>query len=205
MNRLTALLGLLILASCLTEAESPLPILGEKIQDPATGKWDYYRAPTFEMVNQLNQATSSEQFEGKVQVVDFFFTSCPTICPKMTNHLKVVQEAFAEEEGLNILSFSIDTRNDTPDRLLRYAERYEVDHDRWSLLTGGGEDIFELAKDYKVRAFDDSYENEQTGANLIHDGTFVLLDGERHIRGYYNGLELSDTQRLISDIKKLLN
>lgn len=205
MNKLALLVSLCCLLGCASEEENHLPILGEKVQDPTTGEWDYYRAPAFEMINQLNQSTNSEQFEGKVQVVDFFFTSCPTICPKMTNHLKVVQEAFAEEDRLNILSFTIDARNDSPDRLLRYAERYEVNHDKWSLLTGGGEDIFELAKDYKVRAFDDSDGNEQTGANLIHDGTFVLVDGERHIRGYYNGLELSDTQRLIADIKKLLN
>ncbi len=205
MNKLAFLLSLCCLVGCVSEEEHPLPILGEKILNRVTGEWEYYRAPTFEMVNQLNQTTNSEQFEGKIQVIDFFFTSCPTICPKMTNHLKVVQEAFAEEDGVNILSFSIDARNDTPDRLLRYAERYEVDHDKWSLLSGGREDIFELAKDYKVRAFDDSYGEEVIGNNLIHDGTFVLLDGERHIRGYYNGLELSETQRLISDIKKLLN
>ena len=134
-------------------------------------------------------------------MVDFFFTSCPTICPQMTNHLKLVEQAFLQEDRVGIISISIDPKNDTPERLLEYSKNYDINTDRWNLLTGCDDIIFELAKDYKVRAFDDSSEEE---INLIHDGTFVLVDGQQRIRGYYNGLEDEDTERLINDIKILL-
>jgi protein SCO1/2 len=192
---------LLVFGSCALE-DSTLPILGEKVIDPVSGQLTHYKAPIFELTNQSNQVISNQEFENKIQVVDFFFTSCPTICPQMTNHLTLVQEAFAKEKEVAIISYSINPKYDTPEKLLKYAERYDIDNKKWSLLTGDSEKIFELAKDYKVSAFDDS--NSENEDNLIHDGTFVLVDGNRHIRGYYNGLELSDVNRLIKDIKRLL-
>lgn len=203
MNSNTVLLFWLVLFLCGCAAEEePLPILGEQVVDPTSGTWTNYKAPAFQFTNQLNQPTTDQQFVGKIQVVDFFFTSCPTICPQMTKHLKVVEEAFAGEDQVALISFSINPQYDTPERLLQYANRYAINNNKWSLLTGDSEGIFELAKDYKVRAFDDS--NAEVETNLIHDGTFVLVDGNRHIRGYYNGLERSETKRLINDIKKLL-
>ena len=190
----------LILWSC--SEQKSLPILGESQTDPISGALMAYRAPEFELTNQLNQTTSSALLEGKIQVVDFFFTSCPTICPKMTTHLKLVQEAFIDQQEVAIISYSIDAAHDDPARLKRYADSYEIDHSKWKLLTGDQNTILELAKDYKVRAFDDS---SDLGPNLIHDGTFVLVDQQRRIRGYYNGLDLLDTQALISDINLLLN
>ena len=201
MNNLITFLSSLLLLGCTSEV-AELPILGEKLTDPISGEVIHYHAPSFELTNQLNQTISNQQFEGKIQVIDFFFTSCPTICPQMTSHLKLVQESFLEQKKLAIISYSIDTKYDTPARLLSYAKRYNIDNDKWSLLTGDKNVIFELAKDYKVKAFDDSIPGSEY--NLIHDGTFVLVDGQGHIRGYYNGLELEDTQRLISDIRKLL-
>ncbi len=201
MNRILSGLIFLFLVACSTKEEA-LPILGEMVEDPESGKMVHYQAPTFQLTNQLNELVSEQTVAGKVQVVDFFFTSCPTICPQMTGNLKLVEEAFAKEEQLALLSFSIDSRHDTPERLMKYAERYDIDHQKWSLLTGDSDIIFDLAQDYKVRAFDDSSPGFDN--NLFHDGTFILVDGDRHIRGYYNGLDVSDTNRLIDDIKKLL-
>ncbi len=177
-----------------------LPILGEMAIN-ANGETEYYTTPDFEMVNQNNTGIHSASFEGKIQVVDFFFTSCPTICPKMTSHLKLVEDAFKHEERVQILSFSIDPKNDTPQRLEAYANQYEIDTKNWTFLTSSNEDIYEIAKDYKVRAFNDGTEDE---SSLLHDGTFVLVDGASRIRGYYNGLTVDDTKRLIRDIKLLL-
>ncbi len=178
-----------------------LPILGEKKLDTATGDTIYHTIQDFVMVDQQRGKVTRKALEGKISVVDFFFTSCPTICPKMTGHLKVVQEHFSREDDIQIISYSINPEHDTPDKLLSYAKAYDIDNNSWSLLTGNKEDIFSLSKSFKVRAFDDS-QGEQT--NLIHDGTFVLLDEKQRIRGYYNGLDLSDTQRMIADIYKLL-
>ena len=119
----------------------------------------------------------------------------------MTTHLKSVEEAFNTNDNVEIISISIDPKNDTPQRLLEYSKNYDINTNRWSLLTGCDDIIFELAKDYKVRAFDDSSDAEK---NLMHDGTFVLVDGKQRIRGYYNGLDKDDTLKLINDIKILL-
>ncbi|MDJ0646488.1 MAG: SCO family protein [Flavobacteriaceae bacterium] len=196
---LFAVIGLLLCSSC--SKKDRLPILGEKTFDTLSGEYRYYQTPDFNLINQLDEKVTSKDFQGKIQVVDFFFTSCPTICPKMTTHLKLVEEAFEKEDGVALISYSIDSQNDTPERLRQYAKSYNINNDKWAFLTGNSETIFELSKDYKVRAFDDS---SPQGTNLIHDGTFVLVDGELRIRGYYNGLDKEDTLQLINDIKILL-
>ncbi len=195
-----ALLVLTIVFGCAKEKK--LPILGETSVNPETGALVYYKAPEFSLTNQLNQLTNNKTFADKILVVDFFFTSCPSICPQMTKHLKLVEEAYQYENKVAIVSFSIDAENDTPDKLQEYAKAYEINNEKWTFLTGDSDAIFELSKDYKVRAFED---NNWQGRNLLHDGTFVLVDGKRRIRGYYNGLDQKDIQRLIVDIKKLLN
>lgn len=178
-----------------------LPILGETTIDKETGELVYYKAPEFQLTNQMNKVANNDAFKGKIQVVDFFFTNCPTICPQMTRHMKLVEDKFQNEDRVAIISYSIDSENDTPERLRAYSKAYDINNQKWTFLTGNSETIFELSKDYKVRTFDDS---NQQGANLIHDGTFVLIDVERRIRGYYNGLDKKDTNRLITDIQKLL-
>lgn len=191
--------SLLLLISC--SNQQSLPILGETSIDEHTGELVYYTAPEFQLINQLNSVSTNDNFKGKIQVIDFFFTSCPSICPKMTSHLRIIEEAFSENDKVHIISYSIDPKTDTPERLQAYANSYEIDSNKWTFLTGDSETIFDLSKDYKVRAFDD---NNWQGTNLIHDGTFVLVDSERRIRGYYNGLEKAETDRLINDINILL-
>lgn len=114
----------LITSSCKQET---LPILGETSVDAATGEIVYYKAPDFQLTNQLNTVSSATDFQDKIQVIDFFFTSCPTICPQMTTHLKLVEDAFAKAENVQIISYSIDPVNDTPEKLSAYAENYEID------------------------------------------------------------------------------
>lgn len=183
------------------QTDRELPILGETTLDKSTGEVIHYQAPSFSFTSQLGQEFSDVQVKGKVSVVDFFFSSCPTICPQMTNHLKLVQDHFENEDRLRIISYSIDPKYDTPARLAEYADYHGINGDQWALLTGFETDVFEVAKDYKVRAFDDG-RDEVPG--LIHDGTFVLVDEQRRIRGYYNGLEPSEIDRLIDDIALLL-
>ncbi|MEL7001394.1 MAG: SCO family protein [Bacteroidota bacterium] len=116
MTRIYWLFALLITPffGCENRADDALPILGETTVDERTGNIVHYKAPSFSFTNQLEQTISDEDLDGKVYVVDFFFTSCPTICPKMTNHLKRVQDHFEGEEGLGIISYSIDPEYDTP-------------------------------------------------------------------------------------------
>lgn len=184
------------------EDDSGLPILGEKSVDPETGQTIYYTTPKFRLKNQFNERFNSDDLKGKIQVVDFFFTTCPSICPMMTSNMKIVEEAFINEDRVAILSFSIDPEIDTPEKLKSYAEGYHIEKDNWTFLTGSQDKILDLAHDYKVRAFDDSQGGQP---NLIHDGTFVLVDGLGRIRGYYDGLSAEGTRKLVLDIDKLLN
>ena len=199
------ILSLLFVFGCKDLPESKaatLPFLGEVTMDSNTGEPVHYKAPDFELTDQHGASYSSTDVSGKIHVVDFFFTSCPTICPKMTSHLKVVQEHFKDDQRVRLLSYSIDGANDSPAVLNNYTSSYKIDADRWRLLTGNPTEIFEISRGYKVMSFEDSFQGEP---NLVHDGTFVLLDGKRRIRGYYNGLDSTDTQRLISDMEILLN
>lgn len=188
-----------VFSSC--TKDNRLPILGESAIDPSTGKTTYYQTPEFLFRSQSDRAVTHLDFKNKIQVVDFFFTMCPTICPKMAKHLKLVEKAFQNIDEVAIVSFSIDTKNDTPARLQQYSKSYKINNDRWTFLTGESKAVFELAKDYKVVAFDDGTVKQR---NIIHDGTFVLVDAKRRIRGYYDGLSVKDTERLILDIATLL-
>lgn len=178
-----------------------LPILGEKVRNPHSGKLEDYRVPDFSLTDQQNHSVSSESLGATVQVVDFFFTSCASICPRMTANMKLVQEAFVSAPALRLLSFTIDPENDTVERLREYGEEHGIDPRRWSLLTGDEDVILELSKGFKVRAFEEMHGEER---NLIHDGTFVLVDPQRRIRGYYDGRDHADVLRLIDDIRILL-
>ena len=173
------------------------PILGETFVSKTHGNPN-----KISLINQQEKPFDGLR-TGKIKVVDFFFTSCPTICPKMTSHLKEVQLHFSKNQKVEILSYSIDGLNDTPEVLKNYAKKpQELIPINGSLITGEPSAIFKMSQAYKVMAYDDSNDIER---NLIHDGTFVLVDDKNQIRGYYNGLELKDTQRLISDMEKLLN
>lgn len=193
------LLFIMLFVGC-TKTDN-LPILGELSSDPLTGKNKYYQTPEFLLKNQFNQKITHLDFKNKIQVVDFFFTSCPTICPKMTKHLKLVEKAFEKIDEVAIVSYSIDYKNDSPEALKQYSENYKINNNKWTFLTGDSDAVFELSKDYKVRAFDDGNADQR---NIIHDGTFVLVDGKRRIRGYYDGLSVKDTKRLIQDINTLI-
>ncbi|GAB5563103.1 MAG: cytochrome c oxidase assembly accessory protein ScuA [Winogradskyella sp.] len=178
-----------------------MPILGETTT-LNNGDVVYYKTPEFRLTNQSGNSTSSKTFDGKVQVIDFFFTSCPTICPQMTKHLKIIEKEFESESNVEIISFSIDPLHDTPERLKIYSKQYNIDNTKWSFLTSTSSDVLELAKDYKVRAFNDGSFEEPS---LLHDGTFILVDQLSRIRGYYNGLDYNDVLKLKNDIKILLN
>ena len=182
------------------EHQEPLPILGELVYDEYTGEHRTYRAPQFDLVNQYSAKITDSDFNKKIYIADFFFTSCPTICPQMTKNLKIINEEFSDEKRVRLISFSIDPKRDTPDRLLRYIQDTGLNDSKWDFLTGDKDDIYELAKDYKVRVFDDG---RHEGEDILHDGTFVLVDEIGQIRGYYNGLERRDMGRLIQDINIL--
>ena len=154
----------------------------------------------FRMKTQGGDTYTNTDWEDKIVVVDFFFTSCATICPDMTENLLKVQKAFAEDENVIISSFSVDPENDSASVLADYALRYNVQGEQWQFLTGNKQEIYLLARtQFKVVAT----EGDGGSGDFIHTEKFVLLDQKKKIRGYYDGTSNQEVKQLIRDIKKL--
>ncbi len=163
---------------------------GKKIQHTIAG---------FELVNQDGVKKGIEDWTGKIVVVDFFFTHCPVICPKMTANLKRVQEAFSDNEIL-INSFSVDPQRDSAVQLKKYSEKFRINLDNWQLLTGDKKDIYKLARNSFMLVATDG---DGGPDDFIHSEKLTLIDKKKMIRGYYDGTNEKDTDQLIYDIKKL--
>lgn len=166
---------------------------------PVLGKEDH-KIAAFELQNHKSESVTKDRWQGKIVVANFFFTRCPVICPKMTTHLRQVQQAFADDAGVWISSFTVDPENDSSTQLAAYAHRFALDTHQWDLLTGDKKSIYALARNsFLVVATDgDGGPND-----FIHSEKLVLLDKQQRIRGYYDGTSDSEVAQLITDIKKL--
>jgi protein SCO1/2 len=197
---------LVLLNSCGQQTDDQLPILGqhEYIEKKDDGQilrdTIYYRIPNFMLVDQDSIIIDRSSLEGKIYVADFFFTSCPTICPKMKRNMHDLYQSFSDESNLLFMSHSIDPKRDSVSKLKAYAKSLEVESKRWHFLTGEKDDIYELAKAYMVSAAEDP----RAPGGYIHSGAFILIDQKGRIRGYYDGTLAEDTELLKNDIKKLL-
>lgn len=167
----------------------PLPVLNQAA------------LPDFSFMNQDSQMVSTGDVTGKIHVMDFFFTSCPTICPRMKANMLTVYEEYEKEDRLVMVSHSIDTRHDSVPVLKEYAERLEVKAPRWSFVTGEKEDIMGIARDYMVTAMEDSL----APGGYAHSGAMILFDEKRNIRGFYDGTSEGETKTMINDIARLLD
>lgn len=162
----------------------------------------YHTIPDFSFTNQFGQTITQETLEGKIYVADFFFTSCPTICPKMTGQLARVQEEFMRDEQVVLLSYTVDPARDTVQKLKKYAEEYNAVPGKWQFLTGDKSAIYEHArKGYYLAAADESVEIEN---DFVHTERMVLVDPDKNIRGYYFGTKEAEVNRMMGDIVLLL-
>ena len=189
------------------EEEFELPIftpadLRPTLVHPSLAGKTEHTIPDFSFINQDSILVTQETVAGKIYVVDFFFTSCPSICIDLTKNLQLVQEAFKEDDNILILSHSVDPINDTVARLKKYAEIYHIDSKKWFLLRGSIEDITQMAQlgYFAIAAVDNHDQSE-----LIHTENVILVDQNGKIRGIYNGTSSIDVGYLIADIKKLKN
>ncbi|MEP2937414.1 MAG: SCO family protein [Gilvibacter sp.] len=167
--------------------------------------------PAFSFTNQNGETISNASYEGKVYISEFFFTTCPSICPIMNRNMVQIQDEFYGNPNLGIASFSIDPEHDTPQVLKEYATSYGVTNPNWHMLTGEKLDIYTLANNgFNLYAA----QNEEVEGGFEHSGFFALVDQQGNIRSrldehgnpivYYNGLEQDQIQMLKDDIKKLL-
>lgn len=181
------------------------------------------KVPAFKFTNQDGKIISNKDYDGQVYVLEFFFTTCPTICPRMTTNLVQVQNTFKGFENFGVASFTINPANDTPEVLKTYAEKYGVTNPNWNLLTGDKDAIYKLSNEgFNLY----TAEEESVAGGFEHSGNFALIDKNGFIRSrlddygnpiiYYRGI-VSETEKvdedgveeeisdLKEDIRKLLN
>ncbi len=162
----------------------------------------YHTISPFSMTNQNGETITEQDYENAVYVADFFFTTCPSICPIMTKNMYALQQKLSPYPDVKLLSFSVTPEIDSVAQLKRYAIENKVDDKRWNLVTGNKREIYELArKSYLVVK-----DNGDGGPHdMIHTENFVLIDAKKRIRGYYDGTKLSSIESIINDINILAN
>ena len=155
----------------------------------------------FELTNQNNQKITQENLRGKIHVACFFFTLCPSLCPKIMGNMKVVQDSFQHDKNFIIASYSVMPDRDSVPMLRSYAAKNQIINNKWHLLTGDKKQIYQLArKSY----FADENLGVQKGENdFLHTENFILVDKNLRIRGIYNGTLSLEIEQLIKDIRAL--
>jgi protein SCO1/2 len=154
----------------------------------------------FDLINQNGEEVTEQTFEDKIYVTDFFFTRCGTICPVMTTNMEVVQKEFLNDPEILLLSHSVTPVMDSVPILKTYADAKGVLSNKWHLVTGTKKEIYKLARKSYFAVLDEGDGSDQ---DFIHTEQFVLIDKKKRIRGYYDGTDLKDVQRLISDVRLL--
>jgi len=159
----------------------------------------YHKIADFSLTNQNGQTVTQEDYKNKIYVADFFFTTCQTICPIMTDHMVKIQEKVKNDPNIMLLSHSVTPKIDTVAQLKKYALEKGVNDKKWNLVTGDKKEIYDLARKSYLAAKDTPY-NEY---DLIHTENFVLVDKKKRIRGFYDGTDPEAIEELIDDIEIL--
>ena len=161
----------------------------------------FHHISGFELYNQLGDTITAQDLNGKICVADFFFATCPGICPQMMENMGMVQEEFLNDDEILLLSHSVTPEQDSVGALRRYAKQKGVVNGKWHLLTGNQSVIYDLGrKDYFV---EEDLGLQKDDDEFLHTENFVLIDKKRRIRGIYNGLRKGAVKQLIADIKTL--
>ena len=163
---------------------------------------DNHRVKEFNLINQNGIKVSSKDYENKIYVVDFFFTSCPSICPIMTNNMLLVQEEFIKNNDVMLLSMSVTPEIDNVEVLKKYAIEKGVIDSKWNITTGSKKHIYELARKSYFAVLDQGDGGLQ---DFIHTPNFILVDTNKQIRGIYDGTVENEISRLIQDINILVD
>ncbi|GAA3932986.1 SCO family protein [Hymenobacter algoricola] len=200
----------LLLPACTTDTTATaeaerLPFIGEREIRPRAdgGPADtlYATIPAFRLTNQDGQVITNDTFAGKVYITDFFFATCPSICPKMQSELLRVYTQFKGDPRVLLLSHTIDPAHDSIPVLRDYAQRLGIqDASRWHFATASHDSIFALARAYMTAAQVD----KQVPGGYAHSGAFALVDPQRRIRGVYDGMNPLEVQRLLDELPLLL-
>jgi protein SCO1/2 len=161
----------------------------------------FHQVPSFSFINQDGKKITEASFSGKIYIANFFFTTCKTICPKMQSQMNRILLKYKTNPDILLISHTVDPDHDSVKVLKDYATANHIDANRWSLVTGPKKEIYDLARHgYFITAID----GDGGADDFIHDDKFVLIDKEKHIRGYYDGTSPKEVNRLLDEIKVLL-
>lgn len=187
-----------MLFACKSEP-TRLPIMGN--MEVVDGDTIYHVVPDYQLVDQDSQVMRLSDFDNQIFLADFFFTSCPSICPKVMKQMLRLHDRYKEDDRVMLLSHTIDQRNDSVAVLHRYAKNLEIDTDRWKFLTGEKDSIFHLANQYFVSALEDP----NAPGGFDHSGRIILLDKNRHVRGFAEGTDPESVTAFFETVDKLLD
>lgn len=186
--------------------KQPLPIyqpdmVSEALVDSTIQhKRKYHKIADFKLLNQNGDTITQQTYKDKIYVADFFFTTCPTICPIMTNHMYQIQKEIIKDDDIMLLSHSVTPRIDSVAQLKKYAKEKGVLDHKWNLVTGDKKHIYELARKSYLAVKTDGNGDQY---DMIHTENFMLIDKKRQIRGFYDGTNPEDIQQLLKDIETL--
>ena len=178
--------------------DAKLPYMGR--HDYSGNDTVYHTIADFKFLNQDSNWVTNETFKGKMYIADFFFTTCPTICPKMDAQMLRIYDSIQNDDDIALLSYTIDPKHDSVAVLREFAEKLGVTSDKWQFLTGDKDEIYKLGQtSYMVSASEDPSEP----GGYIHSGAFILVDKDRRIRGIYDGTIPDKVNILLHDIEVL--
>jgi protein SCO1 len=207
MKYLSFVVTLFLIISCQNEPKK-LPILGDReaVEKNVDGKivvdTAYHSISDFKFVSQYGDTITQDFVRGKIYLVDFFFTSCPTICPRVKKNMLKVYESIKNDPNVVILSHTIDPRRDDVATIKNYADKLHLNGKQWLFLTGDRDALYKSAGEYLIAA----QEEETAEGGFTHSGNVMLIDENRHIRGFYNGMEEAQmTGDLLRDLAILKN
>lgn len=192
------------------DTTASLPFIGEHdIEFRKNGNGEmvpdsiYYTIPKFSFTNQDGKIVSHKDYQGKIFVADFFFTTCTSICPIMSSQMVRLQELMRQEKldkDVWLLSHTVDPTHDNPEALKAYAQKIGANQDNWNFVTGSADDIYWQAQEgYMLTAFP----SDTAQGGFFHTDKLTLIDNGMHIRGYYDGTSTKSVDKLLKDIKKL--
>jgi protein SCO1/2 len=185
--------------------EQPLPIYApnrvdaQLVDSTIQHKKKHHKIAAFELINQNGKIITQDTYKDKIYVADFFFTTCQTICPIMTDQMGRVQQEILNDDEVMLLSHSVTPEIDSVAQLKRYAIEKGVNDKKWNLVTGDRKQIYDLARKSYLVVKDDNSEDY----GMVHTENFALIDKNKQIRGLYNGISPSSVDSLIQDIKRL--
>ena len=178
----------------------PSMVTSELVDSTIQFKRKYHSIADFSLTNQNGKTITQDTYKDKIYVADFFFTTCPTICIAMTDHMLQIQNEIINDDEVMLLSHSVTPEIDSVAQLKKYALEKGVIDRKWNLVTGDKKDIYELARKSYLAVLDDG---DGGPFDMIHTENFMLIDKKRQIRGFYDGTNPEDIKLLLEDIKTL--